>query len=88
MAQLDPDSLADAMEQAMPKAWQDVKSTPFPGGGGADRRPLFLAISRAVLKYLRDNQGDLVTRMDLSAGGAPAVTNAVTNLVLNIKPGA
>jgi hypothetical protein len=84
MAALDPNSLADAIEAAMPQAWQDSKGTAFPGGDPKDRRPLFLAISRALLKYLHDNQGALITTMTLSAGGAAGVSNTVTNLTLNI----
>lgn len=45
---------------------------------------MFLAISRALLKYLHDNQGTLVTSLSLSAGGAAPVANNVSNLVLNI----
>jgi len=60
MPSLNPDGLAAAMEAAMPQAWQDVKNTPFAGGDPNDRKPLFLAISRAVLKYLHDNQSGLI----------------------------
>lgn len=84
MAALDPNSLADAIEAAMPQAWQDVKGTPFPGGDPKDRRPMFLAISRALLKVLHDNQSTLITGMNLSVGGAPPLVNAVSNLTLNI----
>jgi len=84
MAALDPNTLADAIEAAMPQAWQDVKGTPFPGGDPKDRRPMFLAISRALLKTLHDNQGTLITAVSLSAGGAQPVPNTVANLTLNI----
>jgi hypothetical protein len=84
MAALDPNSLADAIEAAMPQAWQDVKKTAFPGGDPSDRRPLFLAISRALLKSLHDNQSTLISSISLSVGGGPAVVNTVTDLTLNI----
>ena len=84
MAALDPNVLADAIEAAMPQAWTDAKGTPFPGGDPKDRRPIFLAISRALLKYLHDNQSTLITSMTLSAGGAPAIPNTVSNISLNI----
>ena len=84
MPPLDPDSLAAAIEEAMPQAWQDVKKTPFPVGDPNDRKPLFLAISRALLKYLHDNQSGLINTMDLSVGGVTPVTNTVSNLTLNI----
>jgi hypothetical protein len=84
MAALDPSSLADAIEAAMPQAWQDAKHTAFPGGDPSDRRPLFLAISRALLKSLHDNQSSLISSITLSAGGAPAVQNTVSDLTLDI----
>ena len=84
MPSLDPNSLAAAIEAAMPQAWQDVKKTPFPVGDPNDRKPLFLAISRALLKYLHDNQSSLINTMDLSVGGVTPVTNTVSNLTLNI----
>lgn len=84
MAALDPNSLTDAIEAAMPQAWLDAKGTPFPGGDASDRRPIFLAISRALLKALHDNQATLITSMSLSAAGAAPVVNTVTNLTLNI----
>jgi len=84
MAALDPSSLADAIEAAMPQAWLDAKQTPFPGGPPSDRRPLFLAIARALLKSLHDNQSSLITSITLSAGGAAGVKNTVTDLTLNI----
>ncbi len=84
MAALDPNTLADAIEAAMPQAWQDVKGTPFPGGDPKDRRPMFLAISRALLKTLQQNQSTFITGLSLSVGGAPPVANAVTNVALNI----
>jgi hypothetical protein len=85
MPSLNPDGLAAAMEAAMPQAWQDVKNTPFAGGDPNDRKPLFLAISRAVLKYLHDNQSGLIKTMDLSVEGvATPVANTVTNVTLDI----
>jgi hypothetical protein len=84
MAALDPNLLADAIEAAMPQAWQDVKGTTFPGGDPKDRRPMFLAISRALLKTLHDNQATFITSMSLSAAGAAPVANTVSNLALNI----
>jgi hypothetical protein len=84
MAALDPNALADAIEAAMPQAWQDAKGTPFPGGDPKDRRPIFLAISRALLKYLHDNQSTLITSLSLSPGGPAPIVNTVSNVSLNI----
>ena len=84
MAALDPNLLTDAIVAAMPKAWQDVKGTPYPGGDSKDMRPIFLAISRALLKVLQDNQSTLITGMNLKVGAAPPVANTVSNVTLNI----
>lgn len=84
MAALDPSSIADAIEAAMPQAWQEAKGTAFPGGDPSDRRPLFLAVARALLKSLHDNQSTLITSITLSVGGAPGVKNTVTDMTLNI----
>ena len=84
MAALTPNLLTDAIVTAMPQAWQDLKGTPYPGGDSADMKPIFLAISRALLKVLHDNQSTLITGMSLGVGGAPPVVNAVSNVTLNI----
>jgi hypothetical protein len=84
MATINPDALANAMEAAMPQAWQDAKGVPLPPGDPSDRRPLFLAISRALLKVLHDNQDDFVTGVTLKPGAAPAVANTATALTLNL----
>jgi hypothetical protein len=84
MPALDPDKLADAMEAALPQAWSDAKGVPFPGGDPKDRRPLFLAISRALVTYVASNQGSIIQQMDLSVGGAAPVANKVSNLILNL----
>lgn len=82
---LEPNSLADAIEAAFPQAWQDVKQLPLPASFSdpKDRRPLFLALSRALLRYLRDHQADIIVRMDLTTAGQ-AATATVSNLSLNI----
>ena len=51
---------------------------------GNDRKPLFLAIARGLLKYLQDHQLDAITSVDLSVGGITPVTNQVSNTHLNV----
>ncbi len=82
---LEPDGLAAAFETALPQAWQDVKQEPLPPGDPNDRKPLFLAVARGLLKYLQDHEADAITRMDLTIGGATPQTNNVSNLQLNIS---
>ncbi len=81
---LEPDGLAAAFEAALPQAWQDVKNAPLPPGDPNDRKPLFLAMARGLLKYMHDHQADAITAMDLSIGGTTPQTNSVSNLQTNI----
>ena len=81
---LEPAGLADAFEAAMPQAWQDVKKSTLPATDPNDRKPLFLAIARGLLKYLQDHQLDAITSVDLSIGGITPVTNQVSNTHLNV----
>jgi hypothetical protein len=63
-------SLAEAIETAMAAEWQAVKGEPMPSADPTDRRILFVAIARGLLKYLEDHRGDMVTSitMDLGVG--------------------
>jgi hypothetical protein len=55
-------SLAAEMEVAMKTEWQRVKSSVLPGGAGEeDRKILFVAVARGLLKYLTDHRGDIPT---------------------------
>jgi hypothetical protein len=62
-------SLAAEMEAAMKVEWQNVKGSPLPGGAGEeDRRILFVAVARGLLKFLEDHKHDTLTTA--SSGGA------------------
>lgn len=80
---LSPNDLANAIGAALPGAWQDIKGVPFPGGDPKDRQVLFLAIARALLRYLHDNQSGLIVQMDLRIGNTTS-TATISNLSLNI----
>ncbi len=65
------DTLAGAIDAAMPEEWQAAKGQPLPGGPGEqDRHILFAAIAKGVLRYLHDHRGDLQTTQvkDTSSG--------------------
>jgi len=53
-------SMSKAIEDAMNEVSLQVKGTPLPTAGQEERRLLFVAISRGVLKYLRDHQGAII----------------------------
>jgi hypothetical protein len=55
-------SLAAEMEMAMKTEWQRVKSSVLPGGvGEEDRKILFVAVARGLLKFLKDHRSDIPT---------------------------
>ena len=82
---LDPTSLAQAFQAAMPTAWVAVKGGPFPGDpNDPNQKVLFLAIAQGLLTYLDHRQSDLITSMDLTVAGLSPVKNTVSNLELNI----
>ena len=81
---LQPNGLADAIEAALPQAWQDVKHESLPATDPTERRPLFLAIARGLLQYLHDHQGDMINAMDLRVGSGVPVRHTASDLDLNI----
>ncbi len=51
-------SMAEAMDEAFKAEWLDVKGTPLPAGSGEeDRQILFSAISKGVVKHLKEQVG-------------------------------
>jgi hypothetical protein len=62
MAKLSVDELVTEMENAMQDEWNSRKDTTLPGGiSKEDREILFTAISRGLLKFLKDNRTDIRT---------------------------
>ncbi len=57
-------SLADEMEEAFRSEWNAEKSIPLPVAGEKDRKILFAAVARGILKYLKDNEADLITTVN------------------------
>ncbi|MGZ5236568.1 MAG: hypothetical protein ACXWCV_09690 [Caldimonas sp.] len=56
------DSMAAAIDAAMQEEWQSAYGAPLPGGAGElDRRILFAAVAKGVLRYLYAHRADLVT---------------------------
>jgi len=78
------DTLAKAIEEEMADVFQKVKGMPLPEPGKADRRLLFVAIARGVLKYLETHQNDLLASVTIAHTTGPSVTHTVSNLNLNI----
>lgn len=56
------DTMTGAIEAAMREEWRDARNQELPGGPGEeDRRILFAAVAKGVLRYLYAHRDDLVT---------------------------
>lgn len=87
MTSLDVHELAQALGNALPGAWTEIKGTPFPGDpSNPDQQVLFLAIARGLLQYLHNQQSDAIAQMELRPPGSttPGTTFAIVNLQLRI----
>jgi hypothetical protein len=79
------DTMAEAMEEEMADLFQMLKGKTLPEIGKEERRLLFVAISRGVLKYLEAHQSDVLTSVTINHATGPGVTHTVSNVDLNIK---
>lgn len=58
------DTMTGAIDAAMREEWRDAKNQDLPAGlGEEDRRILFAAIAKGVLRYLHAHRDDLVTQV-------------------------
>ena len=51
-------SMAHAIEIEYEAIWNSLKEEPLPNEGREDRRMLFVAIARGVMRHLEDNVND------------------------------
>jgi hypothetical protein len=79
------DTMAEAMEEEMADLFQMLKGKTMPEIGKEDRRLLFVAIARGVLKYLEAHQSDVLASVTINHTTGPGVTHTVSNVDLNIK---
>jgi hypothetical protein len=79
----DVHTLAGALQQEMPGAWQEVKQVPFPGDpNDPNQKILFLAIARGLLKYL-NGRSDLISQMNIAS--ASGYTVNISGIKFNIS---
>ncbi len=78
-------TMAGAMEDAMIDVYSKVKGESLSTAGEEDRRLLFVAIARGILKYLEDNEDKLLASVKVSHDTGPIITHTVSDLDLNIK---
>lgn len=78
-------SMAQAIEQAMQEEWQAAKGVPLPSQGQGDRRLLFVAVARGMLRYLKAHQDEVllsITTKDVTPGSTEG-KRLVTKLEIN-----
>lgn len=59
------DSMALEIDKEMKALFEAIKGTSMPDNGQLDRRMLFTAISRGILKYLKNHANDLVSAITI-----------------------
>jgi hypothetical protein len=79
-------SMALAIDKEMKALFEKIKGASMPDAGQDDRRMLFTAISRGILKYLRDHAGELLLSLTIAhITGYSAVHSITTGTALNIQ---
>ena len=66
----DDGSMTAFIEQAMQEEWLAARGEPLPadGPGAIDRRVLFAAVAKGVLRYLHEHRADLLTSLSIDDG--------------------
>ena len=66
----DDGSLTAFIEQAMQEEWLAARGEVLPadGPGAIDRRVLFAAVAKGVLRYLHEHRADLLTSLSIDDG--------------------
>ncbi len=80
---LSSNKLAELMEQELKVIYPQLKGISLSEAGSEDRRMMFLAISRGLLRHLKQEEDSTVTDITLQ-NGVTIVTHTVPGLTLNI----
>lgn len=80
-------SMALAIENEMKDVYKTLKGEDMPETGKEDRRMLFCAVARGVLKYLDDNAAQLIKAVTIahSSGADLSATHSLSGLDLDIE---
>jgi hypothetical protein len=62
------DTMAAYIEDAMQEEWQAARGEPLPQPGAEDRRILFAAVAKGVLRYLHEHRDDLISTRRIADG--------------------
>jgi len=76
------DSMARKMDEEMKRLYSQMYNRSMTRKGEADRRLFFVAISRGILRYLKEKEGELIKNIHFrNSSGSSTVSNVTyTNL--------
>jgi hypothetical protein len=64
----DDDTMTAYIESAMQEEWLAARGEALPTAGAEDRRVLFAAVAKGVLRYLYEHRADLITTRRIDDG--------------------
>lgn len=79
---LNSNDMAALMEEELRTIYPDFKGIPLPETGREDRRMMFLAIARGILRHLQQEVDD--TLADITFENGSPVKKNVSEITLNI----
>jgi len=79
------DSMVLAIENEMKNVYKTLNGVNLPAVGEEDRRMLFSAIARGILKYLDDHAGELIKDLTIDHAGGTTTEHTVDGLDLDIE---
>lgn len=79
------DTMAEAIEEEMASLFLTLKGKALPDVGKEDRRLLFTAIARGVLKYLEAHQADILAGVTIRHTTGINRVHTVSDIDLNIR---
>lgn len=77
----DDDTLTAYIEDAMQEEWQSARGEDLPTAGAEDRRILFAAVAKGVLRYLYAHRADLISSREILEGAGNHRHDAAFDLV-------
>jgi hypothetical protein len=81
---LRPSALTDAIDEAFREEYARDHPNPLPEAGSQDRRLLFAAVARGLLRYLETHEDEIFKTLTLRIQGGDEHTYTVTDTDLDI----
>jgi hypothetical protein len=71
-------SMALVIDNEMKALYEKIKGTTMPDTGLEDRRMLFTAVARGILKYLKNHAGDLLSSITITHDDGSGIAHSAT----------